>query len=154
GAMTDVSGVGALRTWEYAFLIPEAGMDGGWTATVTALEGTEGEVSHVGNGGFLVGGRVSLTKIWGAEAVAGHQVNLAIAGGSDATPGSSTAPATTTAATALANAGETIFVSETFEVGAAGNYTATLACRKVSDGTTVATSGSGLSRSFIMPSGS
>lgn len=44
----------ATKTYEYPFTIP-AGPDGTWTAQVTANEGTEGTISHLGFGTFLVG---------------------------------------------------------------------------------------------------
>jgi len=45
---------GATKTFEYAYTIPN-GPTGTWTAHVTAHEGTEGTISHLGAGNFLVG---------------------------------------------------------------------------------------------------
>jgi uncharacterized repeat protein (TIGR01451 family)/fimbrial isopeptide formation D2 family protein len=143
---------GATRVYEYAYTVPAAASVGGWTASVTANEGTEGTVSHTGNGGFNVGGKITLRGEWGAGATAGHTVTLAIAGGTSAVAGSSAAPSTLTPATANGATGSTITLSETFVPPAsAGDYTVTLACVRDSDSTTVTVSGAGLSRSIVMP---
>ena len=142
---------GATRTYEYAFQVPVGAAVGGWTASVTAREGTENTVSHTGNGGFNVGGKVTLRKVWGAGATNGHAVALSISGGTSAVAGSSTAPATLTPATANGATGATITLTENFTVGAAGTYTVTLACVRDTDGTTVTVSGTGLSRTITMP---
>jgi uncharacterized repeat protein (TIGR01451 family) len=145
---------GATRVYEYAYTVPASPPTGTWTASVTANEGSEGTITHTGNGTFAVGGRVTLRKTWGAGATAGNAVTLAISGGSGAVAGSSTAPSTLTPATSNATVGGTITLTETYTVGAAGMYTTTLACTKDSDGTTVTPSGSGLSRTITMPAGS
>ena len=145
---------GATRTYEYAYTVPVGAAVGGWTASVTANEGTEGTVSHTGNGGFNVGGSITLTKAWGAGATDGNAVTLTIGGGSSAVAGSSTAPSTVTPATANGTTGNTITLTEAYTSGAAGNYTVTLACARASDGTTVTVSGTGLSRTIVMPADS
>lgn len=99
---------------------------------------------------------VQLSKIW-AGATAGEAVDLQISGPAVASlvNGSSTAPATTMAATARATPGSVVTLAESFVVPAnAGGYITTLACTRVSDGTAVAVSGSGLSRTITMPVGS
>jgi uncharacterized repeat protein (TIGR01451 family) len=53
-AQVNDSGV-ATRTYEYQYTIPGTVADGNWTARVTANEGTEGTVSDLGVGTFLVG---------------------------------------------------------------------------------------------------
>jgi len=142
---------GAIRTYEYAFTIPAGAEVGGWTASVTANEGSEGTVSHTGNGGFNVGGKITLRKTWGAGANAGDAVQLTISGGTSAVAGSSTAPSTLTPATANGATGGTITLAETFTSGSPGQYTISLDCVRDSDGTTVGTAGSGLSRTITMP---
>ncbi|QOF80531.1 hypothetical protein [Variovorax sp. 38R] len=100
---------------------------------------------------------VTLSKSW-SGAIAGDKVNLTVSGAAaevtGATAGTSTAPATITNATATAASGATVTLAEAFTVGSAANYTTTLACTKVSDGSTVTVTGSGLSRTFTMPSDS
>jgi hypothetical protein len=44
---------GATRTYEYAYVIPAGAPSGGWSAPVTAVEGTEGVVMHTRVGGFV-----------------------------------------------------------------------------------------------------
>ena len=117
-------------------------------------EGTEGTVEHTASGTFDVGGRVTLRKTWGAGATAGHAVTLTITGGTGAVAGSSTAPSTLTPATSNAATGATITLTEAYTNGVPGMYTTTLACTKDSDGTTVTPSGTGLSRTIVMPAGS
>ena len=145
---------GAVRVYEYAYTVPASPPTGTWTATVTANEGAEGTITHSANGTFAVGGRVTLRKTWGAGAAAGDKVNLAITGGTSPVAGTSTAPSTLTPATANATTGATITLAEAYAVGLAGSYTTTLACTKDSDGTTVTPSGTGLSRTIVMPAGS
>jgi uncharacterized repeat protein (TIGR01451 family) len=153
-AMTSVNTSGAYRTYEYAYTIPAGAAVGGWTASVTAKEGTENTITHTGNGGMTIGGKVTLRKTWGAGATAGNSVSLAILGGSSAVAGSSTAPSTLTPATANAATGSTVTLKETFTSGVAGDYTISLACTRDSDGTTVTVSGTGLSRTIVMPAAS
>lgn len=145
---------GATRVYEYAYTVPVSPPTGTWTASVTANEGAEGTISHTGSGTFAVGGRMTLRKTWGAGATAGNAVTLTIGGGTGAVAGSSTAPSTLTPATANAATGATITLTEAYTVGVAGSYTTTLACTKDSDGTTVTPSGTGLSRTVVMPAGS
>jgi uncharacterized repeat protein (TIGR01451 family) len=45
---------GATRTYEYAYVVPAGSPSGGWSAQVTAVEGTEGIVTHTRTGGFVV----------------------------------------------------------------------------------------------------
>ena len=45
---------GATRTYEYAYVVPAGSPSGGWSAQVTAVEGTEGVVTHARAGGFVV----------------------------------------------------------------------------------------------------
>ncbi|MEW5302393.1 MAG: hypothetical protein WDW36_005185 [Sanguina aurantia] len=97
----------------------------------------------------------TLTKVW-SGATAGDAVSLNItgAGVTGATAGTSTAPSTTTAATATATIGTTINLVEAFTTGTAGKYATTLACVKNTDGTAVAVTGTGLSRSVTVPTDS
>ncbi|HET7609657.1 MAG TPA: hypothetical protein VFL84_13335 [Gammaproteobacteria bacterium] len=44
----------ATRTYEYAYVVPAGSPSGGWSAQVTAFEGTEGLVTHTRTGGFVV----------------------------------------------------------------------------------------------------
>jgi uncharacterized repeat protein (TIGR01451 family) len=145
---------GAIRVYEYPYTIPTGPAVGGWTATVTANEGSEGTIARTGTTGFNVGGRVTLRATWGAGANAGDAVSLAITGGTGATAGSSTAPSTSVPATSNAAVGATIALAEAFTSGLAGNYTITLTCEKDSDHSTVTPSGTALGRTITMPSGS
>jgi uncharacterized repeat protein (TIGR01451 family) len=62
-AQVNDSGV-ATRTYEYQYTIPGTVADGNWTARVTANEGTEGAVSDLGIGTFLVGSpSISMLKL-------------------------------------------------------------------------------------------
>ncbi len=145
---------GAIRVYEYAYTIPAGAAVGSWTASVTANEGSEGTITHTANGTFPVGGKVTLRKTWGAGTTAGNAVTLTITGGTSAVAGSSTAPSTLTPATANGATGATITLTEAYTSGSAGSYTTTLACTKDSDGTTVTPSGTGLSRTIVMPAAS
>jgi uncharacterized repeat protein (TIGR01451 family) len=54
-AMSMVADSGAAtRTYEYAYVVPAGSPSGGWSAQVTAVEGTEGLVTHTRAGGFVV----------------------------------------------------------------------------------------------------
>ena len=54
-AMAQVADSGtATRTFQYAYTLPPAAALGGWTMRVTAREGTEGNVTDLGAGGFMV----------------------------------------------------------------------------------------------------
>ena len=72
---------------------------------------------------------VTLTKSWG-NAVPGDTTTLVIFGDqvSNAVQGNSTAPSTTTNATATASVGSTVNLAETLGGGNVGVYTASLAC--------------------------
>ena len=95
---------------------------------------------------------VVLAKAW-TNGIANDAVSLSISGGLVPTAGSSTVGGTTTNATAVAVAGSTLTLTEAFTTGAAANYTSSLECRRNSDNVVVATAGSGLSRTVVMPSG-
>lgn len=95
---------------------------------------------------------VVLAKSW-TNGIGGDAVGLAIAGGALATAGSSTVGGSTTNATAVAVPGSTLTLTEAFSTGAAANYNSSIECRRNSDNALVATSGSGLSRTVVMPSG-
>ena len=72
---------------------------------------------------------VTLTKSW-VNSSAGDTATLTISGAqvTDAVDGSSTAPSTTTNATATASVGSTVNLAETLGGGNVGVYTASLAC--------------------------
>jgi len=97
----------------------------------------------------------TLTKVW-TGATAGNKVSLNITGTgvTNAVAGTSTAPNTTTAATASATVGTTLNLVEAFTAGTAAQYATTLACVKKTDGTAVAVTGTGLSRSITEPTDS
>ena len=96
---------------------------------------------------------VVLTKDW-ITGVDGNSVNLTIAGGSSPTAGNSVVGGTTNNATATAAPGQTLTMTEAFTSGSAANYTTTLDCRRNSDNAAVAVSGTGLSRTIVMPADS
>ena len=95
---------------------------------------------------------VVLAKNW-TNGIAGDAVSLAIAGGLLPTAGSSTVGGSTTNATTVAVPGSTLTLTEAFIAGAAANYNSSIECRRNSDNVVVATAGSGLSRTVVMPSG-
>jgi hypothetical protein len=95
---------------------------------------------------------VVLAKNW-TNGIAGDAVSLAISGGALATAGTSTVGGSTTNATAVAVPGSTLTLTEAFTAGAAANYNSSVECRRNSDNVVVATAGSGLSRTVVMPSG-
>ena len=95
---------------------------------------------------------VVLAKNWGTG-IAGDAVSLAISGGFGATAGTSTVGGATTNATAVAIPGSTLTLTEAYTAGAAANYNSSIECRRNSDNVVVATAGSGLSRTVVMPSG-
>ena len=72
---------------------------------------------------------MTLTKSW-VNGSAGDTATLTISGAqvSGAVGGSSTAPSTTTNATATASVGSTVNLAETLGGGNVGSYTASLAC--------------------------
>ena len=157
GAMTplaDADTTDGSRSYEFNFTVPTSATLGGWTAVITANEGTEGLVSDLRNVGFLVQGRVSLGKTWGGGATAGDTVSLTIGGATASTAGTSTAGGTTTSAIAAAASGATVTLGEAYTVGIAGNYTVSLACTRTRDGIAVTVAGTGLSRTFSMPADS
>ncbi|MFZ9311852.1 MAG: hypothetical protein ACO24O_10195, partial [Arenimonas sp.] len=98
--------------------------------------------------------KLTLTKVW-SNAIAGNAVSLTISAGAGdinaAVAGSSTAPSTTSNATADAKVGATITLTEAFTAGSAANYTSTLTCTKVRSGASVTVTGSGLSGTIVMP---
>jgi uncharacterized repeat protein (TIGR01451 family) len=159
-AMASKATTAGTRTFEGSYTIPANPRIGTWTAKVTAIEGTEVDgsgnpaISHSRTQLATVAGRVTLSKAWGAGAVAGDAVALSIAGGNDAVAGASTAPATTTAAVANAPPGATLTLAESFTSGSAGIYTPALSCTRSRDGIAIAVAGTGLSRTVVMPNDS
>lgn len=95
---------------------------------------------------------VVLAKNW-TNGIAGDAVSLAISGGALATAGTSTVSGSTTNATAVAVPGSTLTLTEAFTAGAAANYNSSIECRRNSDNVIVATAGTGLNRTVVMPSG-
>ncbi|MBL9066903.1 MAG: hypothetical protein JNN10_11485 [Sphingopyxis sp.] len=95
---------------------------------------------------------VVLTKNW-VTGIAGDAVSLAISGGFAASAGTSTVGGAATNATAVAIPGSTLTLTEAYTSGAAANYNSSIECRRNSDNVVVATAGSGLSRTVVMPSG-
>ncbi len=75
---------------------------------------------------------LTLSKIWSAGSIAGNTATVTSSGfGNNATSGTSTATAagnTTTGTAVTVYAGESGTISETFGIGTASNYNATLAC--------------------------
>ena len=96
---------------------------------------------------------VVLAKAW-TNGIANDAVSLSIAGGLIPVAGSSTVGGSATNATSVAIAGSTLTLTEAFTAGSAANYNSNLECRRNSDNAVVATSGTGLSRTVTMPSGS
>ena len=95
---------------------------------------------------------VVLAKNW-TNGIAGDAVGLTISGGLLPTAGSSTVGGSTTNATTVAVPGSTLTLTEAFTTGAAANYNSSIECRRNNDNAVVATVGSGLSRTVVMPSG-
>ncbi|WP_428631147.1 hypothetical protein [Sphingopyxis sp.] len=95
---------------------------------------------------------VVLAKAW-TNGIAGDAVSLTMSGGLLPTAGSSTVGGSTTNATMVAVAGSTLTLTEAFTAGAAANYNSSIECRRNSDNVVVATAGSGLSRTVVMPTG-
>lgn len=95
---------------------------------------------------------VVLAKNW-VTGIAGDAVSLAITGGAAASAGSSTVGGAATNATAVAIPGSTLTLTETYTSGSAANYNSSIECRRNSDNGIVATAGTGLSRTVVMPSG-
>jgi len=95
---------------------------------------------------------VVLAKSW-TNGITGDAVSLAITGGLVPTAGSATVGGAATNATAVAVAGNTLTLTEAFTSGVAANYNNSIECRRNSDNVVVATSGTGLSRTVVMPSG-
>ena len=149
-SLVDDDGI-ATRTFEFAYTLPNDAGTGAWTARVTGKEGIEGTVTHQANASFTIMGRVTLGASWGAGATVGNAVTLTIGGGTGAVGGSSTAPATTTPATASATAGATITLEQAFTNGSASAYSVDLACAVQGTGAEEPVSGTGLSRTITMP---
>lgn len=95
---------------------------------------------------------VVLAKSW-SNGIAGDAVGLSISGGFLPTAGTSTVGGATTNATTVAVAGSTLTLTEAYTAGVAVNYNSSIECRRNSDNVVVATSGTGLSRTVVMPSG-
>jgi hypothetical protein len=95
---------------------------------------------------------VVLAKNW-TNGIAGDAVGLSISGGLLPTAGTSTVGGSTTNATTVAVPGSTLTLTEAYTTGAAANYNSSIECRRNSDNVVVATAGSGLSRTVVMPSG-
>ncbi len=144
----------ATRTYEYTYALPANARLGAWTASVKGYEGVENTITHTGNASFDVEGAITLDAAWGGSATPGDSVSLAISGGTTAVAGSSTAPSTSTPASATSGAGATITLAEAYTTGDPGAYTPSLACSKVTDASVVAVSGTGLSRTILMPADS
>ena len=60
-AMTEVASDAATKTFELAYSLPAGAANGTWTARVTAREGTEGTIAHLGVTTFVVGSGASIT---------------------------------------------------------------------------------------------
>jgi hypothetical protein len=95
---------------------------------------------------------VVLAKNW-VTGIVGDAVSLAITGGAAASAGSSTVGGAATNATAVAIPGTTLTLTEAYTSGSAANYNSSIECRRNSDNGIVATAGTGLSRTVVMPSG-
>lgn len=92
-----------------------------------------------------------LAKQW-VNGKTNDAVSLTISGGATSTTaGSSIAGGAASNAIAVANPGATLTLTEAFTTGLPANYTTTIECRRSSDNAVVATTGSGLSRSVVMP---
>jgi uncharacterized repeat protein (TIGR01451 family) len=146
----------SAKTFETAYTVPDNPRIGSWTARVVAVEGTEvdgsgnPEITHEGTAFATVHGWATLGKAW-SGATEGDAVALTIAGGSATVAGASTAPSTTTPATASFAPGATLTFTEAFTSGLAGHYSPALACTRSKDGAAVAVTGTGLSRSVVVP---
>jgi fimbrial isopeptide formation D2 family protein/uncharacterized repeat protein (TIGR01451 family) len=152
--LADADTTDASLSYEFIFTVPASATRGGWTAAITANEGVEGLVHDDRNVGFVVQGLVTLGKIWGVGGHAGDTVSLTIGGALAGTTGTSTVGGSTTAATAAASTGTTLTLGESFTSGSAGNYTVSLACTRTTDSGVVTVTGTGLSRTIVMPSDS
>ena len=97
---------------------------------------------------------VTLGKSW-VNGATSDKVSLTLSGAGiqNATAGSSTAPSTTTQATAAGLAGKAVTITEAFSTGSAAGYSTAWKCTKDSDSTSVAT-GSGVTGNFTMPTNS
>jgi uncharacterized repeat protein (TIGR01451 family) len=69
---------GATRTYEYAYVVPAGSPSGGWSAEVTAVEGTEGVVTHTRTGGFVVPPLLPALRVTKTVQVLSDPVNGAI----------------------------------------------------------------------------
>lgn len=81
----------------------------------------------------------------------GDSVELQVNGGLDAVLGSSTVPGPATVGTATFTAGDPVGLVQAFTSGSASGYSITFACTRDSDGSSLAITGSGLSRQLSMP---
>lgn len=95
---------------------------------------------------------VVLAKQW-TNGIVGNAVSLSITGGALLTAGSSVVGGASTNATAVALAGQTLTLTESYTTGSSANYNTTLECRKNSDNAAVSVTGTGLSRTITMPTG-
>ncbi len=95
---------------------------------------------------------VVLAKNW-TNGIAGDAVGLSISGGLLPSAGTSTVGGGATNATAVATPGSTLTLTEAYTTGSAANYNGSIECRRNSDNVVVATAGTGLSRTVVMPSG-
>lgn len=95
---------------------------------------------------------VVLAKNW-TNGIAGDAVGLSISGGLLPTAGTSTVGGAASNATAVATPGATLTLTEAYTTGSAANYNSSIECRRNSDNVVVATAGTGLSRTVVMPSG-
>jgi hypothetical protein len=153
-ALSDTDTSDGSREYEFDFPVPENPPLGGWTAKITAKEGVEDLVDDFANIPFAVQGLVTLGKTWSEDAHSGDTVNLAITGATTDTAGTSAVDGSTVAATAMAAGGATLTLAEEFTSGSAGNYTISLVCTRAKDAATVTVSGTGVSRTIVMPADS
>ena len=77
--MTQVADSGVdTRTYEYAYTLPGAAAPGGWSMRVTAAEGTEGAVTDLGVGGFMVAAPLPTLQVAKVSEVLSDPVNAAV----------------------------------------------------------------------------
>jgi uncharacterized repeat protein (TIGR01451 family) len=69
---------GATRTYEYAYVVPAGSPSGGWSAQVTAVEGTEGVVTHTRAAGFVVPPLLPALRVTKSVQVLSDPVNGAV----------------------------------------------------------------------------
>ncbi|HSC16757.1 MAG TPA: hypothetical protein VLI71_16630 [Gammaproteobacteria bacterium] len=68
----------ATLTYEYAYVVPAGSPSGGWSAQVTAVEGTEGVVTHTRTGGFIVPPLLPALRVTKSVQVLSDPVNGAV----------------------------------------------------------------------------